>query len=108
MANQLIDGDQAIVATCITAATMLAGQADFIFQSMSANNPATVQAVSSVPLTFVPSKPLCAHSAHPSPNVSRKLTVVSEPDPAQEPKKLWVALGTKSGIKPRGSKSRSV
>ena len=29
------------------------------------------------------------------------------PDPAQEPKKLWVALGTKSGIKPRGGKSRS-
>jgi hypothetical protein len=45
MANQLIDGDQAIVATCITAATMLApaqGRADFIFQALSANNPATV------------------------------------------------------------------
>jgi len=50
MANQLIDGDQAIVATCITAATVLApaqGRADFIFQSLSANNPATVQAGSS-------------------------------------------------------------
>jgi hypothetical protein len=39
--------------------------------------------------------------------VSRNLTIVSAPDPAQEPKKLWVALGTKSGIKPREGKSRS-
>jgi hypothetical protein len=58
MTNQLIDGDQAIVATCITAATMLAlaqGRADFIFPALSANNPATVQAGGFVPLTFVPS-----------------------------------------------------
>jgi hypothetical protein len=45
MANQLIDGDQAIVAKCITAATMLApaqGRADFILYALSANYPATV------------------------------------------------------------------